>query len=131
MTHSDFPIAKKPLSTSPLKERLAAALSLERGRRSKIEELILAWPLLLSGNRSYCAHSQNFNLLAHTLSENNICCHALFWHGQTRATLLALPAGNITPVWIASGIILATVLLRGHYIWPGILLGAFAHGGAH
>ena len=38
--------------------------------------------------------------------------------------LLALSAGNITPVWIASGIILATVLLRGHYIWPGILLGA-------
>ena len=38
--------------------------------------------------------------------------------------LLALPAGNITPVWIASRIILATVLLRGHYIWPGILLGA-------
>ena len=30
--------------------------------------------------------------------------------------LLALSAGNITPVWIASGIILATVLLRGHYI---------------
>ncbi len=30
--------------------------------------------------------------------------------------LLALSADNITPVWIASGIILATVLLRGHYI---------------
>jgi len=28
--------------------------------------------------------------------------------------LLSLPAGNITPVWIASRVILATVLLRGN-----------------
>ena len=44
--------------------------------------------------------------------------------------LLALSAGNITPLWIASRIILATVLLRGHYIWQGILLRALAHGGS-
>lgn len=40
--------------------------------------------------------------------------------------LLALPPGNITPVWIPSGIILMAVLVRGNRIWPGIFLGAFA-----
>ena len=57
---------------------------------------------------------------------------AMLYFGMAKlGQLLSLPAGNITPVWIASRVILATVLLRGHYIWPGILLGAFAHGGAH
>ncbi|MDX1692124.1 MAG: MASE1 domain-containing protein [Ketobacteraceae bacterium] len=42
--------------------------------------------------------------------------------GQT----LAIPPGNVTPVWIPSGIVLAAVLLRGPVIWPGIWLGAFA-----
>jgi PAS domain S-box-containing protein len=41
--------------------------------------------------------------------------------GQT----LAIPPGNVTPVWIPSGIFLAVVLIRGYYIWPGIFLGAF------
>ncbi len=41
--------------------------------------------------------------------------------GQT----LAIPPGNVTPVWIPSGIFLAAVLLRGYSIWPGIFLGAF------
>ena len=40
--------------------------------------------------------------------------------------LLAIPPGNITPVWIPSGIILAAVLIRGYRVWPGIFLGAFA-----
>lgn len=40
--------------------------------------------------------------------------------------LLAIPPGNITPVWIPSGIILAAVLARGYRVWPGIFLGAFA-----
>ncbi|NEQ50791.1 MAG: hypothetical protein F6K11_11750, partial [Leptolyngbya sp. SIO3F4] len=39
--------------------------------------------------------------------------------------LLAIPPGNVTPVWIPSGIILAVILKRGYYIWPGIFLGAF------
>jgi diguanylate cyclase (GGDEF)-like protein/PAS domain S-box-containing protein len=42
--------------------------------------------------------------------------------GQT----LAIPPGNVTPVWIPSGIILAAVLVKGYGIWPGIFLGAFA-----
>ncbi len=40
--------------------------------------------------------------------------------------LLAIPPGNITPVGLPSGFILAAVLTRGYRVWPGILLGAFA-----
>ena len=39
---------------------------------------------------------------------------------------VAIEPGNVTPVWIPSGVILAAVLLRGYWIWPGIWLGAFA-----
>ena len=39
--------------------------------------------------------------------------------------LLAIPPGNVTPVWLPSGIILAWALLRGPWIWPGVFLGAF------
>jgi integral membrane sensor domain MASE1 len=38
----------------------------------------------------------------------------------------ALPPGNVTPVWIPPGIILAAVLIRGYYLWPGVFLDAFA-----
>ncbi len=41
--------------------------------------------------------------------------------GQT----LSIDPGNVTPVWIPSGIILAALVLRGPYLWPGIWLGAF------
>ena len=52
---------------------------------------------------------------------------ALLYFAAARVgQLLALPPGNVTPVWIPSGIILAAVLWRGHRIWPGIFLGAFA-----
>ena len=40
--------------------------------------------------------------------------------------LLAIPPGNITPIWIPSGIMLAAVLWRGYRVWPGIIIGAFA-----
>ncbi len=39
--------------------------------------------------------------------------------------ILAIPPGNVTPVWIPSGIMLALALIRGVWIWPGIALGAF------
>ena len=41
--------------------------------------------------------------------------------GQT----LAIPPGNVTPVWMPSGLMLTWALLRGPHIWPGVLLGAF------
>ena len=39
--------------------------------------------------------------------------------------LLSIPPGNVTPIWIPSGIILAYVLIRGYWVWPGIFIGAF------
>ncbi len=41
--------------------------------------------------------------------------------GQSLA--LPIPPGNITAVWPPSGISLASVLLVGYRLWPGILLG--------
>lgn len=38
---------------------------------------------------------------------------------------LGIPPGNVTPVWIPSGIILAALIIRGVRLWPGIWLGAF------
>ena len=40
--------------------------------------------------------------------------------------LLGIMPGNITAVWIPSGLVLAAVMIRGPRIWPGIFLGAFA-----
>lgn len=39
--------------------------------------------------------------------------------------LLAIEPGNVTAVWIPSGIILVALLARGYYLWPGVFLGAF------
>jgi signal transduction histidine kinase len=37
---------------------------------------------------------------------------------------VAIPPGNVTAVWLPSGLILAAVLLRGERVWPGVFLGA-------
>ncbi len=37
----------------------------------------------------------------------------------------AIAPGNISPIWISSGIMLAIALYRGVNIWPGIFIGAF------
>ncbi|WP_158498748.1 MASE1 domain-containing protein [Magnetospira sp. QH-2] len=42
--------------------------------------------------------------------------------GQT----LAIPPGNVTAVWLPSGIMFAWAMIRGPRIWPGVFLGAFA-----
>jgi diguanylate cyclase (GGDEF)-like protein len=39
--------------------------------------------------------------------------------------LFAIEPGNVTPVWIPSGILLALALRFGPQIWPGVFLGAF------
>jgi diguanylate cyclase (GGDEF)-like protein len=56
--------------------------------------------------------------------ENILICVAYILTAKL-GQVFAIPPGNITPVWIPSGIILAFVLLRGTYLWPGIFLGAF------
>ncbi len=51
---------------------------------------------------------------------------ALVYAGSARLSqVFAIPPGNITPIWLPSGIILAVILRRGYWLWPGIFLGAF------
>ena len=51
---------------------------------------------------------------------------ALVYAGSARLSqVFAISPGNITPVWLPSGIILAAILRRGYWLWPGIFLGAF------
>lgn len=39
--------------------------------------------------------------------------------------LLAIDPGNVTPVWIPSGLMVALILYKGAYLWPGVFIGAF------
>src|SRR5687768_9421460 len=41
------------------------------------------------------------------------------------ALLLAIPPGHASPIWPAAGFALASVLLAGGRVWPGIWLGSF------
>ena len=55
-----------------------------------------------------------------------ITCVALSYFVAGRLGLVVpFTSGNVSPVWPASGIALAAVLLGGYRIWPGIALGAF------
>ncbi|MGA1133087.1 MAG: EAL domain-containing protein [Prochlorotrichaceae cyanobacterium] len=49
----------------------------------------------------------------------------IYFLGAKLGQILAIPPGNVTPVWIPSGIILAVILTKGYDLWPGIFLGAF------
>lgn len=40
--------------------------------------------------------------------------------------LFAIPPGNISPVWLPSGLMVALIFIRGYSLWPGIFLGALA-----
>lgn len=46
--------------------------------------------------------------------------------GANLGKLMAIPPGNVTPLWPPSGIALAAILLFGYRIWPGVWLGSFA-----
>ncbi|MEV6832952.1 MASE1 domain-containing protein [Streptomyces sp. NPDC051133] len=55
-----------------------------------------------------------------------ICAVAALYFGAAKAGLLQqLVRGQVTPLWPPSGIALASLLLRGPRVWPGIALGAF------
>src|SRR5712691_7562809 len=49
---------------------------------------------------------------------------AVYFAAAKLALLVAIPPGYATAVWPPSGIALASVLLLGSRIWPGIWLGA-------
>jgi len=48
-----------------------------------------------------------------------------YWATGNFGQLMAIPPGNVSPVWPPSGIALAALLLCGTRIWPGIWVGAF------
>ncbi|MGB0416394.1 MAG: MASE1 domain-containing protein [Coraliomargarita sp.] len=51
---------------------------------------------------------------------------ALIYVGTARlGQILAIPPGNVTPVWIPSGIMLAALAIWGRQLWPGVFMGAF------
>ncbi|WP_316743958.1 MASE1 domain-containing protein [Streptomyces sp. MK7] len=55
-----------------------------------------------------------------------ICAVAALYLGSAKLGLLQqLVRGQVTPLWPPSGIALASLLLRGPRVWPGIALGAF------
>ena len=55
-----------------------------------------------------------------------VTCFAVFYYVVARLSLeLAFENTNASPVWPPSGIAFAVLLIFGHRLWPGILLGAF------
>ncbi|MET9390108.1 MASE1 domain-containing protein [Streptomyces sp. NPDC006624] len=50
---------------------------------------------------------------------------ALYYGSAELGFLQQLVRGQVTPLWPPSGIALASLLLRGPRVWPGIALGAF------
>ncbi len=51
---------------------------------------------------------------------------ALYIISARLGQILAIEPGNVTPVWIPSGLMVALALQRGSQIWLGVFLGAFA-----
>ena len=49
---------------------------------------------------------------------------ALYYATAKFGFLLAVPPGNVTAVWLPSGIALAAVLTFGYRLWPGIWIGS-------
>jgi len=45
--------------------------------------------------------------------------------GASLGKLLAIPPGNVTPVWPPSGIAFSALLLLGYQYWPGVWIGSF------
>ncbi|MDF2176888.1 diguanylate cyclase [Aliiglaciecola sp. CAU 1673] len=66
---------------------------------------------------------------AHTFTSSNLlfCLGiALLYIVTARISqVFAIEPGNVTPVWIPSGLMLALALKYGPRIWPGVFVGAF------
>ncbi|MET9383224.1 MASE1 domain-containing protein [Streptomyces sp. NPDC002928] len=60
------------------------------------------------------------------LAALEICAVAALYYGSARVGLIQqMVRGQVTPLWPPTGIALASLLLRGPQVWPGIALGAF------
>lgn len=56
----------------------------------------------------------------------NVAVAAVYWLAGSGGLQLALVHDQVTPLWPATGVALAALLMLGPRVWPGIALGAFA-----
>jgi len=54
-----------------------------------------------------------------------VCVACIYIVSARLGQLFAIEPGNVTPVWLPSGLMIALAFIRGPGIWPGIFLGAF------
>jgi integral membrane sensor domain MASE1 len=59
------------------------------------------------------------------LAQIVLVCAAQFAAGKVGDALQTVNNGGIGPVWPASGVALAALLLWGYSVWPGVAAGAF------
>ena len=79
-----------------------------------------------SGARTWNNQGGTVRATQHLRRLVELLCVAIVYVALARiGQALAIPPGNVTPVWLPSGVMLAWALARGGGIWPGVLLGAF------
>ncbi|HEX7309164.1 MASE1 domain-containing protein, partial [Lentzea sp.] len=74
-----------------------------------------------------CAQVQHVAVNAALRTVVSIVAVALAYYATAQVGLvLALVEGQVTPLWLPTGISVAALLIGGRRLWPGIALGAFA-----
>ncbi|MCR3753311.1 Integral membrane sensor domain MASE1 [Lentzea californiensis] len=74
-----------------------------------------------------CAQVQHVAVNAALRTAATIAAVAVAYFATAQVGLvLALVKGQVTPLWLPTGISVAALLMTGRRIWPGITLGAFA-----
>lgn len=74
-----------------------------------------------------CAQVEHVAVNAALRTAATIAAVALAYYATAQVGLvLALVKGQVTPLWLPTGISVAALLMSGRRIWPGITLGAFA-----
>lgn len=74
-----------------------------------------------------CAQVEHVAVNAALRTAATIAAVAVAYYATAQVGLvLALVKGQVTPLWLPTGIAVAALLMSGRRIWPGITLGAFA-----
>ncbi|MDT7789003.1 MAG: hypothetical protein QOF58_7422, partial [Pseudonocardiales bacterium] len=72
-----------------------------------------------------CAQVQHVPVNAALRTTTTILAVAVAYYATAKVGLvLALVKGQVTPLWLPTGISVAALLMSGRKIWPGIALGA-------
>lgn len=82
---------------------------------------------LLRGLADTCARVQHVPVNAALRTTLTILAVAVAYYATAKVGLvLALVKGQVTPLWLPTGISVAALLMSGRRIWPGIALGALS-----